>query len=104
MTCKAANLLTFRPFWSHNPIVLSGDIFDENRMPACCHLSNLSDVERHSSKMPVQETPIFSWRINGSSGAGDEAEMICGMQHREAIAGDVGGWHQPNPSQCHSRL
>jgi len=59
MTCKTANLLPFRPFWSYNPLVLSGDVFDENRMPACCHLTNLSDIERHSSKVPLQETPIF---------------------------------------------
>src|SRR5262249_29288227 len=30
MPCKTANLLTFRPFRSHNPIVLRGDVFDEN--------------------------------------------------------------------------
>ncbi|HUN84482.1 MAG TPA: hypothetical protein VMU48_08885 [Terracidiphilus sp.] len=53
MTGKAAYLLTFRPFWSHNPIVLSGDVFDENRMPACGHLTNLSGIERHSSKVPL---------------------------------------------------
>jgi hypothetical protein len=61
MTRKTANLLTFGPIWSHNPIVLSGDVFDENRMPACCHLTNLSDIERHSSKVPLQERPIFPW-------------------------------------------
>jgi hypothetical protein len=60
MTCKTANLLTFRPFWSHNPIVLSR-VFDKNRTPACCHLTNLSDIERHSSKVPLEETPIFPW-------------------------------------------
>jgi hypothetical protein len=61
MTCKAANLLTLRPFWSHNPIVLGGDVFDEDRMPACGHLTNLSDTERHSSKVPLQERPILPW-------------------------------------------
>jgi hypothetical protein len=59
MTRKTANLLTFRPFRSHDPIVFCGDVFDQNRMPACCHLTNLSDIERHSSKVPLQERPIF---------------------------------------------
>jgi hypothetical protein len=61
MTCKTANLLPFRPFWSHNPIVLSGDVFDENRMTGCCHLTNFSDSELHSCKVPLQKTPIFLW-------------------------------------------
>src|SRR6185369_4875438 len=60
MACETPNLLTFRPLWSYNPIVLSRDVFDENRMPACCHLTDLPDTERHSSKAPLQKTPIFT--------------------------------------------
>jgi len=40
---------------------LGGDVFDEDRMPACRYLTNLSDIERHSSKVPLQERPIFLW-------------------------------------------
>ena len=61
MTRKTANPLTFRPFWSNDPIILSGKVFHENRNPACCHLTNFSDIERHSSKVSLQETPIFPW-------------------------------------------
>src|SRR5215472_6032595 len=103
MTCKTANLLTFRPFWSHNPIVLRGDVFDENRMPAGCDLPHLSDIERHSSKVPVQETPIFLRGMDWSSGACDETKTICGIRYGVGEVGDLGGSYQPNSGQCHSR-
>src|SRR5262249_7633675 len=94
MTRKTANLFTFCPFWSHNPIVLSGDVFDENRLPACCHLTNFSDIERHSGKVPLQERPIFPCRIDGSSGACDETKTIWGIRHNLAKAPVVDGWQQ----------
>src|SRR5262245_12692916 len=100
MTCKTANLLPLCPFWPHNPIVLNCDLFDQNRLPACCHLTDFSDVERHSSKVPLQERPIFPWRIDGSSGTCDEAKTIWGVRHN--VTKD--GWQQPNPRQRHPRL
>jgi hypothetical protein len=104
MTRKTANLLTFSPFWSHNPIVLNGEVFDENRMPVCRHLTNFSDVKAHSGKVPLQETPIFSWRIDGSSSACDETKTIWDIRHSMVKALEANGWQQPNSSQRHPRL
>ena len=92
MARETSNLLPFRPFWSHNPFALSGDVFDKNRMPGCSHLTNFSDIERHSSKVPLQETPIFPWGINGSSGACDETEAFWRIRHGVVKAGKVDGW------------
>src|SRR5262249_52720585 len=104
MTCKTPNLLTFRPLWPHNPVVLSSYVFDKNRMAACCDLTNFSDIELHSSKVSLQETPIFPWGINGSSGACDKTKTIWGIRHNMVKAGVVDGWQQPNPRQRHPRL
>src|SRR4030095_7562496 len=84
--------------------VLSGDVFDENRMTGCCHLTNFSDIEPHSCKVPLQEGPILARRTNGSSGACNQTKTIWGIRCSVVEAWEVDGWKQPYPAQSDAWL